>query len=214
MAALTFFERNQVARRKFAGLEETLELWCEKRREKQRETDAVRMQLGQLEARKEKLTDALIDGLIDKDAFQSRNEKLLFEHRRLQEKLRVPIDPDAEKERLRKFLEQVKSLAPLYDSAKSHEKRNIVRWATSNRTVAGKSVEFKPSNWLEAAQFVLAAPYGEGQRPTPRTPTEMLIRRLDELNEFLKEEKEPDLLRDLLDMFDRLIRADVANPDK
>ena len=116
-------------------------------------------------------------------------------------------DPDAEKERLRKFLEQVKSLAPLYDSAKPHEKRNIVRWATSNRTVAGKSIAFEPSNWLEAAQFVLAAPYGEGQRPTPRTPTEMLIRRLDELNEFLKEEKEPDLLRDLMDMFDRYISA-------
>jgi len=28
---------------------------------------------------------------------------------------------------------------------------------------------------------------------------------LDELNEFLKEEKEPDLLRDLMGMFDRYI---------
>ncbi len=213
-AALTFFERNQVARRKFPELEAALELWCEQRHEKQRETDAVRMQLGQLEARKEKLTDALIDGLIDRVVYQSRSEKLLFEQRRLQDKLRDPLDPDAEKERLRNFLEQVKSLAPLYDSAKSHEKRNIIRWATSNRTVAEKSVEFKPSNWLEVAQFVLAAPYGEGQRPTPRTPTEMLIRRLDELNEFLKEEKEPDLLRDLMYMFDRLIRSNRTGADK
>jgi DNA invertase Pin-like site-specific DNA recombinase len=204
-AALAFFDRNQVARRKFTDLEAVLEQWCEQRREKQRETDAVRMQLGQLEARKEKLTDALIDGLIDKDAYQSRNEKLLFEQRRLQEKLKNPVDPDAEKQRLRNFLEQVKSLAPLYESAKPHEKRNILRWATSNRTVAGKSIALEPSNWLEAAQFVLTAPYGEGQRPTPRTPTEMLIRRLDELNEFLKEEKEPDLLRDFMDMFDRYI---------
>ena len=149
------------------------------------------MQLGQLAARKEKLTDALIDGLIDKDAYQSRNEKLPIEQRRLQEKLRDPVDPDAEKERLRKFLEQAKSLAPLYDSAKPHEKRNIVLWATSNRTVSGKSIEFEPSNWFEAAQFVLAAPSGEGQRPTPRTPTEMLMRQLDEPNEFLKEEKSP-----------------------
>lgn len=209
-AAMTFFERNQVARKKFTQLETILGLWCKQRREKQHETDAVRMQLGQLEARKEKLTDALIDGLIDKDAYESRNEKLLFEQRRLQEKLKDPVDPDAEKERLRKFLEQVKSLAPLYDSAKPHEKRNIVRWATSNRTVAEKSIAFEPSNWLEAAQFVLTAPAGEGFRPTSRTPTEVLMRRLDELNEFLKEEKEPDLLRDLMDMFDRKIRADAT----
>jgi len=172
------------------------------------------MQLGQLEARKEKLTDALIDGLIDKDAYQSRNEKFLFEQRRLQEKLRDPVDPDAEKERLRNFLEQVKSLAPLYDSAKPHEKRNIVRWATSNRTIAGKSIAFEPSNWLEAARVILAAPYGAPLRPTSRTPTEMLMRRLDELNEFLKAPKEPDLLRDMMDMFDRLIRANGAGTNK
>ena len=42
----------------------------------------------------------------------------------------------------------------------------------------------------------------------------MLIRRLEELNEFLKEEKEPNLLRDLMDMFDRLIRSDRAGADK
>jgi DNA invertase Pin-like site-specific DNA recombinase len=213
-AAMAFFNRNQVARRKFTELETVLELWCENRREKQRETETVRMQLGQLDARKEKLTDALIDGLIDKDAYQSRTEKLLFEQRRLQEKLQDPVDPDAEKERLRKFLEQVKSLTPLYDSAKPHEKRNIVRWATSNRSVAEKSITFEPSNWLEAAQFVLAAPYGEGQRPTLRTPTEVLIRRLDELNLFLKEEKEPDLLRDLMDMFDQSIGAGGTKIDK
>jgi thiamine phosphate synthase YjbQ (UPF0047 family) len=42
----------------------------------------------------------------------------------------------------------------------------------------------------------------------------MLIWRLDELNEFLKEEKEPDLLRDMMDMFDRLIRSDGAGADE
>lgn len=213
-AAMGFFKRNQIARRNFATLETTLELWCERRREKQRETDAIRMQLGQLEARKEKLTDALIDGLIDKDAFQSRHEKLLFDQQRLQEMLREPVDPDAEKEQLRKFLEQVKSLAPLYEFSKSHEKRNIVRWATSNRTVAGKTIDFEPSNWLEAAQTVLAAPHGAPLRPTPRTPTETLMQRLDELNEFLKEPNEPDLLRDLMDMFDRLISTDGEKPNK
>jgi len=40
------------------------------------------------------------------------------------------------------------------------------------------------------------------------------MQRLDELNEFLKEPNEPDLLRDLMDMFDRLISTDGEKPNK
>ncbi len=213
-AAFDLFQHNQLARRNRQVLQNALEAWREERRRDAGKAEGLRLKVSQLEARKEKLTDALIEGLIDREAFLKRKEKLIHQQRHLKEQLQKPVDPDLEMECLGKFLELVKNLAPLYETVNPDEKRQIVKWTTSNRTVSRKEIAFEPSNWLETAQSVLAAPYGEGQRPTSRTLYETLMPRLDELNGFLQEPKEPDLLRDLTDMFDRLLRKGGSGTER
>lgn len=204
-AALAVLERGNLSSKQFQELIDAMEAWTLSRQDQQDEEATLKMQLGKLEARLDALMDALIERLIDKDAYARKKEALNFDIRKIKENQRVKTTMDADQAHLRKFLELVRNLAPLYEMAQPHEKRLIVRLATSNRTVAGKSVCLEPSNWLETAQASLTAPNGAPHRPTSRTSPEVQERQLGALLERIKPLKEPDLLEDLMTLFERKI---------
>jgi len=80
------------------------------------------------------------------------------------------IDKNAvSEEDIEKFFELMKSLAELYDLAKSPVKRGIVENCFSNRTWNGSCVELEPSERLVRAKTDLLAPSGGGTRDTFRT---------------------------------------------
>ena len=94
-----------------------------------------------------RLTDALIDGMIDKADHAARRSRLLRETRAIEERIAaIREETDGAMERVGQFLEQAKSLEQSYILALPHEKRDFLREATSNRTVSGKCVEFAWSN--------------------------------------------------------------------
>lgn len=204
-AALTALTSATIRSAQFRQLANAVESWREHRQDRQQTDAALKLQLGKLEARQASLVDLLIDGLIDKTTYAAKKESISFEIRRIREDLSNSKSILDEALYIKKFLELVENLAPLYESAKPDEKRLIVKLATSNRTVAQKSVYLKPSDWLEAAQTALAAPDGEPCRPTSRTGQEAQIRQLDELLEAITSENQPDILGDMMDMFDRHI---------
>ncbi len=212
-AALDEFSKCMIASQPFGDLVAAIEAWKTQRTDRRDVEAAQTLQLGRLEARLEALTDALIDGLIDRDVYTRKKQTITFEIQRIRGDQQNSLKFAAEQVYLEKFLERVKNLAPLYENAKVDEKRQIVRLATSNRTVAGKSVSLEPSNWLEAAQTALAAPDGAPCRPTSRTGQEAQIQQLETLMDAIRPLKQRELLGDLMDMFDRFVTGPLK-PDQ
>ena len=109
---------------------------------------AIKLQLGALSAKMARLTDALIDQLIDKSDFDARKASLLIEQAELEEKATQNEKLAQKAEGVRKILELVKSIATAYELGNASEKRAILKFATSNRVVAAKNVCLEPSNRL------------------------------------------------------------------
>lgn len=199
------FEKCTIRNVPFRKLEDCLEKWKICRHDRRNAEANHKLLVAQLEKRQEALTDALIDGLIDKDIYTRKRETMSLDLRRLRERQAEFANREAGYIYLRKFLELVENLAPLYQNASPAEKRLIVKLSTSNRFVVEKSVLFEPSNWLEAAQNVLPVPDGAPYRPTSRTGRQLDVQRLDDLLEMIEPLKSPDLLGGLMEIFDNYI---------
>jgi len=128
------------------------------------------MQLAQVQSRLDKLTDALLDELIDKPAFNERRERLLLEKAHLEEKaVEEAQKTNAEPSEVQHLLEHVNSLAGLHQIADPEERREHVRNMLSNRRVIGKDVELEPSNWLVEVEEAGVFPNGEHHGPSSRS---------------------------------------------
>jgi hypothetical protein len=130
----------------------------------------VTLELGNLRERLNRLTDAYLDRMIDKQAFEERRTSLLFEEKAIEDRMREIKDgkhslPD----RIDKFLELIKALCCNYKMAIPEEKREILRSVTSNRAIGPKNVEIQlRSPFLELANRGIVQ-CGGPDRTVPRT---------------------------------------------
>ena len=122
----------------------------------------------------DRLTDALIDRLIDQEAFQSRKESLLWEEAELLEQVKEWERNSANPKGFEHFLELVKNLVFAYQMAGPAEKRTIVEMATSNRLVDRKNVLLEPSKWLVDLRSNATVLFGGPHRGTYRTFQDLL----------------------------------------
>jgi site-specific DNA recombinase len=102
------------------------------------ETTASRLQLGHLRERMDRLTDAYIDRLIDRETFEQRKGSILLEEKTLQERISQP--EQAAMNRLSKFLGLAGDAYSLYRATISDERRFLLRITTSDRVVAHKKI--------------------------------------------------------------------------
>lgn len=139
------------------------------------ETNATRLQLGQLRERLDRLTDAYIDQLIDRSVFEARKASILTEEKALTEKSSQP--KQAVLNRLSKFLELVGHANSLYKMTLTDEKRRLLRDVTSNRVVSEKNVAItlKPPFQEVANRYVFSN--GGPSRDRHRT-LDVLVRKL------------------------------------
>ena len=118
-------------------------------------TEAAPREIAKLQSRLSKLTDKYIDDHIDESLFLAKKQEIVVE----QAKWESVVQQKSQKERLlakvEKFLELIKTLANTYVSAHPEEKRQIVKMASSNRSVYGKTVYFEPSEWVQWVEAVL-----------------------------------------------------------
>lgn len=145
------------------------------------ECAAIKLQQDHVSARLDRLTDMLLDSLIDSEAFQAKKLALLVDQRQLEERLELATANTMTEAELRRFLELATNLAQLYESAAKPEKRRIVEWATSNRTATGKSVCFEPSKWFTGTNAMLAALSCAEPRPNSRIFDPDIIRSMEHL---------------------------------
>jgi len=131
---------------------------------------ALQLSLAQGNDRLRRLTDAYLDKLIDKDAFEERRATLLMERKNIEERIEFSnCNRYTMAERVEKFLELAGSAYSLYKSGLPDERRHLLQTVTSNRQVQGKNIEFTlalPFNELaNRFQNTNGAPY----RARPRT---------------------------------------------
>lgn len=97
----------------------------------------LQMQLARCDDRMTRLTDALLDAAIDKEAYEGRRMALLAERRGILDQIEGPLEASAQ--RVLSYLELPNIQQSGYENAKSTEKRTIIESITWNLMVAGKN---------------------------------------------------------------------------
>jgi DNA invertase Pin-like site-specific DNA recombinase len=157
-------EERAYLREKIGTLKET---WQE---ETATQRKALELQLGQLAARRTRLADALVDGLLDRDLFEERKAALFTEKKTLEERL-AALDENGSTgaQRLAEFLERLDSAYSLYQSGTPDERRGLVASFTSNWVAEGKDVDFTPPPEVRLVAERVRNLFGGPYRDTPRT---------------------------------------------
>ena len=130
----------------------------------------LELKLSQLAGRRARLTDALIDRLLDRDLFEERQAALLEEKRTLEEQLAnlgAPGSTGAQK--LADFLERLDSAYSLYESGTPEEKRELLAKFTSNWLATGKEIDFTPLPEVQLVAERAKNLFGRVERDGPRT---------------------------------------------
>ena len=146
--------------------------------EQEKVIDAMTLQLAQNDDRLNRLTDAHIDRMIDKDLFEQRKSALLAERTDLEQRLaewksgkRNPADE------LLNFLERADSAYLAYKLGLAEEKRDLLDSLTSNRLVSGKVPEIMLASPFNEVANRFECTSGGPRRDIPRT-WKALIERL------------------------------------
>jgi site-specific DNA recombinase len=109
----------------------------------EQEFTALSARCQQATERLNRLTDAYLDGSIERDLFDERKKALLFERTAMNDRLREMKDnPAAVPARLQKFLELAEAAYSLYKEGNSDQKRRMVTMFTSNLSVDEKILDF------------------------------------------------------------------------
>lgn len=99
---------------------------------------AANLLLAKCDDRRRRLTDALIDGLIDKQTYELRNIPLLSERKTLLRQIEGASEKDLPRHQALKSLELGNAAYLSYKMANSDERRLIVNQFISNLSVSGK----------------------------------------------------------------------------
>ena len=116
------------------------------------------LRIAKIDQRATKLTDLLLDDVLTQAEYEERRRELTRARIDLVDERRHVAAGAVSSDMVRKFLELMKSLVRLHQSAKAPEKRVLVENAFSNRTVVGKKVWLEPRNWLTEREFAKLSP--------------------------------------------------------
>jgi site-specific DNA recombinase len=137
---------------------------------RQREVAQFNLRLDGIRARLHRLTDAMIDGVLEKPLFDDRKNALLLEEREIRDQI-VAWERNGlfGLSRLEKFLELAKTASVLYKTANQAEKRDLVRELTSNLKVSGKNLAIEPKFFVQIVAERPISTIGSPIRGVPRT---------------------------------------------
>lgn len=152
------------------------------------QAEGCRLELAALRDRLHRLTDAFVDGLLEKDLFENRKAACLFRQKELEDRLStLTAGDDRIPKRLVKLFELAGNAFIQYKSGVDAEKRELVLTVSSNRVVGGKSVDvtLAPAFQIIAkrSEYACSSPYRDEVRTF-----EPLVRELLKLIQAEKEE--------------------------
>lgn len=135
----------------------------------QEEASGLKLRMANLKERQHRLTDALVDGLIDKATHNERKKALALEEETLQQEQAESADIAKKATQLGSIIELTKTLMRSHEMADRGQKRRIVESTTSNRYVIGKKVYLEPQIWLQEVEKLASTPAGDPSRMIDRT---------------------------------------------
>ena len=151
-------------------LQELAKLRADASKRQEEIVSGLQLQLGQIEDRLTRLTDAYIDRLIDKDTFEQRKTTLLMERRQLEDSLlQWQGGKHSETDELQEILERGDSAYSAYNSGNVPDKRDLVDTITSNRLLDRKSLEVALSSPFDVIASRTQTSDGSPRRDIPRT---------------------------------------------
>ncbi len=161
-------------------------------------TQSIQKQLGALKMRLMRLTDAFLDGSIDKEIYDERKAELLFDRRKMQDqKLILKRDPQQRVEAVVRVLELASSAWLTYESGNTEERREILKLTTSNFRVSPESVAVEMSHPISVIEkrktSLCSGPY----RGIPRTADQNITREKSSLLPSRTRRRLDNLLRSL-----------------
>lgn len=150
------------------------------------------LRLAGITSRLNRLTDALIDGVIERPAFEERKAALLVEQREIQTRVANLQEQGASGlRRLEGFLELVKRAPIAYKNGNPDEKRSLVKELTSNLTVIAKTVSVTPDPSIALLMNRRKVSYSSPSRGIPRTWNRILGRLLAMFREDSRPQPQP-----------------------
>jgi DNA invertase Pin-like site-specific DNA recombinase len=147
--------------------------------DREKHVKSMQLHLHKMQERLDRLTDAYIDRLIEKEVFEARKLSLLKEKKGLEEKLDETQTgkrslPDA----LSNFLELAGTAYVSYKMRLPEERRDLLERVTSNRSVEGKNVAIELKSPFQIVADHQKISYGAPYRDRPRTILDQLIKKL------------------------------------
>lgn len=141
------------------------------------EREACTLQLAQLRERLARLTDAYLDGTIEKALLDERRGTLLLEEAGVKQRMHdLEAGNDAALARLENYLELIQTASNLHKMTLLHEKRTLVKRLTSNLALSPENAVIT----LKSAAQMIAnrplVPSGRPNRGVPRTWDRLLTR--------------------------------------
>jgi hypothetical protein len=145
-------------------------------KQRKERTRAADLQIAKLDSRLSRLTDAYLDGVIERDEYNAKRLSLLVERSALAERADTELTPDWDGSNcLPKFLELIESLPLSYETATVAERREILKTVTSNFSADGKNVVVElRSPFREIAQLNAVQDSGL-HRGRPRTRAQRIF---------------------------------------
>ena len=128
-----------------------------------------KLQLAHLDEKEERLTDALIDKLIDGETYHKRKERIEAERLDLERSMEEEASVPDYRASVAKFLELAESLYLHYQMADKVQKRQIALNAFSNRTANGKNLFLEPRKWLKEPDKTIDVLCGPPHQDRTRT---------------------------------------------
>jgi site-specific DNA recombinase len=150
-------------------------------------TAAVDFRLGKLQDRLHRLTDAFLDGTVERTLFEDRKKALLLERISLEDTLRsIHHNDSLTSDKVAEYLELAGRAYLSYTVGLPEEKRALLEELTSNRAVLGKDVVVELREpYADVAQQLLSA-HCDPYRDTARTLSQVF----DTLLEWVKNNQE------------------------
>jgi site-specific DNA recombinase len=110
--------------------------------------NSLTLRISEVRAREERLTDLLVDGAIDKDAYGLRKQNLEIELAQLREQLEGVQNGRSAAAEIEGLVEFATRLGSLYSAADAGQKRQIVRHCLMACCVVGGNLTAEPADWL------------------------------------------------------------------
>jgi site-specific DNA recombinase len=134
------------------------------------ELQKLTFRLNQIRPRLERLTDAFLDGTIERELFENRKNALLLQEREVKEKLcGLEYGNGNALTRLEEFLELVNRSDFLYENALPEEKRDLLKKLTSNLKAIEKNVTVELKSEAQLLFQRSKTTYGAPYKGVPRT---------------------------------------------